>query len=44
LGVYFVLKEIVSGGIGRLLLIWDFPYGLMPTNGVGDFRDFLPAP
>jgi hypothetical protein len=22
----------------------DFPYGLMPTNGVGSFRDFLPAP
>ena len=25
-------------------LTWDIPYGLMPTNGVGDFRDFLPAP
>ena len=25
-------------------LNWDFPYGLMPTNGVGGFRDFLPAP
>ncbi len=23
--------------------IWDFPYGLMPTNGVGGFRDFLPS-
>jgi hypothetical protein len=25
-------------------LNWDFPLGLMPTNGVGGFRDFLPAP
>ena len=23
---------------------WDFPFGFMPTNGVGGFRDFLPAP
>jgi hypothetical protein len=25
-------------------LIWDFPFGFMPMNGVGGFRDFLPAP
>ena len=31
-------------GWSVLAFIRDFPYGLMPTNGVGDFRDFLPAP
>jgi hypothetical protein len=23
---------------------WDFPFGLLPTNGVGCFFEFLPAP
>jgi len=22
---------------------WDFPFGLLPTNGGGGFRDLLPA-
>ena len=28
---------------GAECINWDFPYGLMPTNGVGGFRDFLPS-
>jgi hypothetical protein len=28
----------------RPRLSWDLPFGLMPTNGVGCFFDFLPAP
>jgi hypothetical protein len=37
-------KAVKSKFIGIWFFSWDFPYGLMPTNGVGDFRDFLPAP
>ncbi len=33
----------LDGGLLYRGLIWDFPYGLMPTNGVGGFRDFLPS-
>jgi len=28
---------------GAGIVVWDFPYGFMPTNSVGLFLDFPPA-
>jgi hypothetical protein len=40
---YEYLKSVLQNIGPRKPLNWDFPYGLMPTNGVGGFRDFLPS-